>query len=131
MNEPLKEIMTTELITIAPDTPLKKAREILGTYRIHHLPIVNENNVLLGLVTTWDLFKLEMSPAEYADIPVSEIMTTHLAVLGPEDKIGSAAELFLEHLFQAVPIVDEDRHLLGIVTMFDILKFCFYKTYDY
>ncbi len=130
MNEPIKSIMYGELITINPDDTLGKAREILGTYRVHHLPIV-EGDKLVGLVTTWDLFKMEMSPADYATIPVKNIMTTHLAVLGPDDKVGSAAELFLEHMFQAIPIVEEDHKLIGLVTMFDVLRYCFYKEYDH
>lgn len=130
MNEPIKSIMMTELMSIGPDETLGKAREILGTYRVHHLPIV-EGEKLVGLVTTWDLFKMDMSPKDYASIPVKNIMTTHLAVLTPEDKVGSAAELFLEHMFQAIPVVDKDYHLKGMVTMFDVVRYSFYKEYDH
>ncbi len=130
MNEPVKSIMMTELFTMGPEDTLGKAREILGTYRVHHIPIV-DNEKLVGLITTWDLFKMDMSPNDYASIPVKNIMTTHLAVLGPDDKVGSASELFLEHMFQAIPVVDADRKLMGLVTMFDVLRYSFYKEYDH
>jgi CBS domain-containing protein len=51
-----------------------------------------------------------------------------VATLEPQDKIGSAAELFLENLFHAVPIVKDDE-LQGIVTSFDIIKYTFHKEY--
>ena len=55
-------------------------------------------------------------------------MTKHVATLEPEDKVGSAAELFLENLFHAVPIV-KNNELKGIVTSFDIIKYTFNKEY--
>jgi len=55
-------------------------------------------------------------------------MTKHVATLEPEDKVGSAAELFLENLFHAVPIV-KDGVLQGIVTSFDVIKYEFHKEY--
>jgi CBS domain-containing protein len=127
MNEPLSSIMTTKLLTIGPDEFLSKAREILTTNRIHHLPVV-EGKRLVGVVTTYDLFKLSYHPDELTDIPVRKVMTSHLATLEPTDKVGSAAELFLEHLFHAVPIV-KDGELVGIVTSFDVMKYEFKKEY--
>ena len=55
-------------------------------------------------------------------------MTKKIATLTPSDKIGSAAELFLEHLFHAVPIV-ENGELVGIITSFDVMKYEFQKAY--
>jgi CBS domain-containing protein len=127
MNEPLSSIMTTQLYTVGPDETLDKVREILVTKRIHHLPVV-EGKRLAGLVTTYDLFKLTYHPNELAGIKVSQVMTSHLATLEPSDKIGSAAELFLENLFHAVPIV-RNGELVGIVTSFDVMKYEFRKEY--
>ena len=55
-------------------------------------------------------------------------MTKRLATLEPDEKIGAAAEVLLEHLFHAVPIT-LDGDLVGIVTTFDILKYEFSKEY--
>lgn len=128
MNEPLSTIMTRDIITLKPEETLEAVKVILRTRRIHHLPVVDDDGQLLGIVSTYDLFKLEANPSEYAGITVRDIMTTGVAVLEPSDKIGAAAEVFLEHLFHAVPIV-ENGHLMGIVTSFDILKYEFKKEY--
>lgn len=129
MNEPISSIMTTKLFTVAPTDSLHVAREILTKHRIHHLP-VTDGKKLVGLVTTYDLFKLSYHPDELAHVKVSDIMTRKLATLEPHDKVGSAAEIFLEHLFHAVPIV-KDGELVGIVTSFDVMKYEFKKAYPH
>ncbi len=91
MNEPLSTIMTTELITVGPQDTLAKAAELLSTRRIHHLPVV-EGKKLVGLLTTYDLFKIKHPQSEYAQIKVADVMTKKLATLEPKDHIGTAAE---------------------------------------
>jgi CBS domain-containing protein len=127
MNEHLSSIMTTRLLTVRPMDSLNTVREILVKNRIHHVPVV-EGKKLVGLVTTYDLFKLSYHPDELDEIKVRDVMTTKLATLEPHDKVGTAAELFLEHLFHAVPIV-KDGVLVGIVTSFDVIKYEFMKEY--
>ena len=127
MNEPLSSIMTRKVITASPDDKLQVARDIFRTNRVHHLPIVNGSN-LLGIITTYDIFKRVESKDDYERLMIKDIMTTHVATLEPEDKIGSAAELFLENLFHAVPIV-KNGELQGIVTSFDVIKYEFHKEY--
>ncbi|MCF8238155.1 MAG: CBS domain-containing protein [Saprospiraceae bacterium] len=128
MNEPLSTIMTTELITIGPQDTLAKAQELLSTRRIHHLPVV-EGKKLVGLLTTYDLFKLKYSNLEFPSVKVADVMTKKLATLEPADHIGTAAEIFLAHLFHAIPIV-LGGELKGIVTTHDLLKYSFKKEYS-
>ncbi len=128
MNELVPAIMTTDVITLGPDNTLGEAREILLKKRIHHLPIV-EGKRLVGIVTTWDFFKLGKSVEEYSDLKIRAIMTTRVATLDPGQHIGAVAETLLEHLFHAVPIVNDYRELLGIVTATDILRYEYGKEY--
>ena len=128
MNEFVPAIMTTNVITLGPDNTQGEAREILLNRRIHHLPIV-EGRKLVGMVTTWDMFKLGKSVEEYAQMKIREIMTTRLATLDPGQHIGAVAETLLEHLFHAVPIVNDHRELLGIVTATDVLRYEYRKEY--
>jgi CBS domain-containing protein len=129
MNEPLSTIMTRDLITLSPDDTLEKANELLRTKRIHHLPVV-DGDTIVGLITTYDLYKRGLSKDAYHTVKASELMTTKLATLEPGDKIGTAAEIFLAHLFHAIPIVEEGHKLVGIVTTHDLLKYCFKKEYE-
>lgn len=129
MNEPLSLIMTRNVITADQNDSLTVARNIFLKNKVHHLPIVNGSS-LVGILTTYDLFRLNGTNKErnYDDIAIKDVMTTHIVTLEPEDKIGSAAELFLENLFHAVPIV-KDGELQGIVTSFDVIRYEFMKEY--
>lgn len=127
MNEPLSSIMTKNVIVAGPDDKLSVARDIFKQNRVHHLPIVRGTE-LLGILTTYDMFKLVDLGTNYDKVIIKDVMTKHVATLEPEDKVGSAAELFLENLFHAVPIV-KNNELKGIVTSFDIIKYTFNKEY--
>lgn len=128
MNEPLHTIMSAQVVTLSPGSTLGEAREIFMTKRIHHIPIV-DGKKLVGLITSWDIFKLGLSAVAYQDMRVSEVMTTHLAALEPDQHIGAAAEVLMEHLFHAVPIVNDKWELLGIVTTYDVLRYEYLKEY--
>jgi acetoin utilization protein AcuB len=127
MNEPVSTIMTTKLFTVAPHDKLSKVKELLQNHRIHHIPVV-DGTQLVGIVTTGDLFWLGRSFDDYPNIEVQEVMTRKIATLEPDDKVGSVAEVFLEHRFHCIPVC-ENGNLLGLVTMHDILKYEFNKEY--
>ena len=127
MNELGQSHMTTDVITLGPENTLGEAREILLRKHIHHLPIV-EGRKLVGMVTSWDFFKLGMSAAESKDMRLKEIMTTKVATL-EADQHRAAAEVLTQHLFHAIPIVNEHHELLGIVTSTDIVRYEHTKEY--
>jgi CBS domain-containing protein len=128
MNEPLRTIMTSEVVSLRSDNTLGDVREILLKKRIHHVPIVDDE-VLVGLVTSWDIFKLGLEVEDYQKMKVSQVMTRRLATLEPDDHIGAAAEVLMEHLFHAIPIVDNKNRLQGIVTSYDLLRYQYRKEY--
>ena len=128
MNEAVSTIMTKELITVEPKDSLSMVLEAFKSKKIHHLPVV-EDGKLAGLITTSDLMWLNRSFKDYDSIKVSDIMTRKLATLEPTAKIGTAAEIFLENWFHALPIVDENDLLVGIVTSFDVLRYNYKKAY--
>lgn len=128
MNEAVKTIMTTKLITVSPSSNLAQVRELFLKHKIHHLPVV-ESRKLVGILTTYDLWKNKIAPEDYKKALVREFMTSAVAKIGPLDKIGTAAEIFLDNRFHALPVVDEQNQLLGIVTSFDVLLYEFRKEY--
>lgn len=128
MNEPVSAIMVRNLKTVGPNDTLQDVKELLINHRIHHVPVVDGNNHLLGIITTYDLFKLGVDHKDYPNTKVVNVMTKILATIEPNDKVGTAAEVFMEHLFHALPVVD-DKKLVGIVTSFDILRYEYEKEY--
>jgi len=128
MNELVHTHMTKDVTTLGPDSTLGEARDILIGKHIHHIPIL-EGKKLVGMVTSWDLFKLGKSVAEYQNMKVKEIMTTKVATLDPDQHLGAVAEVLTRHLFHAVPIVNDEHELLGIVTSTDIIRYEHTKEY--
>jgi acetoin utilization protein AcuB len=130
MNEYVRSIMTTNDVTLQPNDSLAKAREVFLKNRTHHIPVLNGKK-LVGILTSWDIFKLGNSAAECANMAISEVMTTKIAVLDPDQHIGAAAEVFMEHLFNAVPIVNDEHEYLGMVTTYEVLKYEYEKEYPH
>ncbi|MCP3930358.1 MAG: CBS domain-containing protein [Bacteroidetes bacterium] len=128
MNEPLSSIMTTDVITIESTDTLLKAKELLFQNDIQHLPVV-EGKKLVGIISYHDLAKINVRIEEYDTILVKNFMTSKIATLEPHEKIGAAAQVFLENLFHGIPIVNERKELIGIVTTHDVLRYEFNKEY--
>ena len=127
MNEPIKSIMTRNPVSLPVESSLADVMRVFANQRIHHLPVV-DNKRLVGLITTYDLWRQDTPFENYANIKVTDVMTRRLAKISPDDKIGTAAELFLDKRIHALPVVEEGV-LVGIVTSFDVLRYEFKKEY--
>jgi len=117
LNEPVHTIMTRNLITVKPEDFLSTVRQTFMNNSLHHLPVV-EGEKIVGILTTYDLWKNEIAPENYSTAQVKEIMNTNIAKISPTDKIGTAAEVFLSNKFHALPVVDENNLLLGKPILF-------------
>ena len=119
--------MTTELITLLPTANLAEARELMHRHKIHHLPVVNDNNTLIGLVTLTNLLAATDSvlrdpdnSIRPEDVIVKDIMVTDVATVDEHASLRQAA-LFLEkHRIGCLPVVT-DGMLKGIITETDFV----------
>lgn len=125
---PVSTIMTKDLITISPNDPIEVISKIFGTKRIHHLPVI-EDGQLVGIVSKSDyLFfrrgysqETQMDDQRIKKHKASEIMIKGIAKLEPSDRINVALEIFKENILHAIPVV-EDGKLRGIITPLDIIR---------
>jgi len=123
----LETIMTTDLVTVAPNGSLAEARELMQQHRIHHLPVVDNDANLVGLLTLTDVLNAtdsklrnQDSRIHAADICINEVMVTEVATVSPQASLRQAA-LFLEkHKIGCLPIV-ADGKLRGIITDTDFV----------
>ena len=129
MNERLSSIMTKNVVTVKSDDSLEVVKKLLFEKHFHHLPVVDDDNKLCGIVTSWDLIKKNIRFEDYGGLKVHDVMTKKVVKLGPKELVGAAAMIFLKHLFHGLPIVDDNGALVGIVTTHDILKYEFKKEY--
>jgi len=109
--------MIVEPITLRPQDKIYKALELMKKYRISGLPVTDENNKLVGILTNRDIrFESRL------DIPVSEVMTKELVTVPVGTSLEEAEKLFHKHKVEKILIVDENYHLKGLITYKDILK---------
>jgi acetoin utilization protein AcuB len=126
----IRELMTTDLITVRPDTPIFEARALMLKERIRHLLVTNGDH-LAGIVTDRDIRLNLPSPATslsvwevnylLARLTVSQVMTKNVITVTPEGDPREAAAVMLEHKIGALPVLDGQR-LVGIVTETDLLR---------
>lgn len=115
----ISTLMTTQLVTVTIHTPVAVALGLLTKHNIHHLPVLDPEQKLVGMLSHADFLKL---PDRGAGLhTVREIMSTHLAKLEPTDTIRTAANLFALNKFHALPVVEEER-LVGILTTLDLIR---------
>ncbi len=131
----IREIMTTNLVTVTPTEKAKRIKEVFESNGFHHIPVVDTGENLVGIISKEDFFKVSYilsmqttgrtwSEKEYESLRAQDFMTEYPLFLDPDDTLGLAADIFLANKFHALPIV-EDGRLLGLVTTHDLLKFSF------
>jgi acetoin utilization protein AcuB len=141
MNRPVSDIMTKKLITVLPTDPLQMVNDIFEKHNIHHIPVVRHLD-MVGIISKTDFYQAihgaRLESAEEAEsynkelfvkFKAEDLMTKHVVKIGPEDKIGTAAEIFLENYFHAIPVVNDENELVGIVSSYDIVKLFFQEAY--
>lgn len=123
----LDAIMTTDLITVAPTANLARVRELMQEHRIHHIPVVGDNDALVGLVTltnvlaaTDSILRNTDNRIHATDVRIKDIMVTEVATVDEHASLRQAA-LFLEkHRIGCLPVVTEGK-LRGIITDTDFV----------
>jgi CBS domain-containing protein len=128
MNEQIRSIMTKSVVSVSPETTLSEVKDLFKKQRVHHIPVVKDTK-LVGLITTYDLWKLNKPQESYKQIRAAEVMNTNVCKISPIDKVGTAAELLMDRRFHALPVVNLRGELKGIVTSFDVLKYTLNKEY--
>jgi acetoin utilization protein AcuB len=128
----VKSWMTTDVITAGEDTPMMKASILIKEKKIRCLPVVNKRGKLVGIVTDNDLRDASPSKATTLDmyelnyllstINLSSIMTKNLVFVKPDETIEFAAILMLENKISALPVINHNGSLVGIITQTDIFK---------
>jgi CBS domain-containing protein len=120
----INRIMTTDPVTTSPDHSVGSAIELLSSRDIHHLPVV-EDGVLVGMLSTADLLKLHVlkeRPNALAAIRVRQVMVPDPITLGVFADLVDVARALSDGSFHALPVVEADNVLVGIVTSTDLVN---------
>ncbi len=115
-----RDIMTEQLVTIRPTATVREAVELLLSKEISGLPVVDENDRLVGIITEFALMAVAYE-IDVLDEPVSQHMTTELLTIDVEDSVRKVADLCVVHRVRRVPVL-ENGHLVGLIARRDVLK---------
>jgi acetoin utilization protein AcuB len=124
--------MTKSPVTVTADTNMMRAGKMMKEKNIRRLPVIDEDNLVIGIVTDRDIKQASPSEATTLDIhemyylmseiKVKDIMTLNPITLTPEDTIERAALLMLSEKVSGFPIVDSNKKLVGLITEYDVFK---------
>jgi IMP dehydrogenase len=109
--------MIVEPITLRPQDKIGKALEVMREHRISGLPITDETNKLVGILTNRDIrFESRLN------LPIEKIMTKDLVTVPVGTSLEDAEKVFHKHKIEKLLVVDKANHLKGMITYKDILK---------
>ena len=133
MADPVKvrDLMSTDLVTLTEDETLAHAQRCMARGRIRHLPVIRGRR-LVGLLTHRDLLAAsfsifaEVDPGEqrrvFVTVPVVDAMHRDVTTVGQEISVAQAARILLKNKYGCLPVVDDNGDLVGIVTEADFLR---------
>jgi IMP dehydrogenase len=109
--------MISNPITLRKDAIVKDALKMMRDYSIGGIPIVDENNHLIGIVTNRDL-RFERNIKR----PITEVMTKEVITAPQHTDFEQAADILQQHRIEKLPVVDKQGRLVGLITYRDIIK---------
>lgn len=129
----VRQSMARKVITINKEAGIFDAQEKMAEHRIRHLPVVDADNRLIGIVTDRDVrsalpYRLFEDPAnkegkeKLAGLKIGDIMTANPRTISPGDTIQDALLLLEEIRVGALPVVDVNNRLEGIISVRDLMR---------
>lgn len=147
MTKTVADVMSRNLVTIAPEAPLSDVIRLLAEHRISGLPVINGSGKLVGVISETDLMWKETgatppayimfldsviyleNPARYErDLhkvlgqTVADVMSANPITIAPEKSLREAARLMHEQSIHRLPVLDEQEQVVGILTRGDIVR---------
>lgn len=127
----IRDLMTTDMVTLERGETLDIADSIMNLGRIRHLPVLDGDGRLCGIVSQRDLFRGALGTAlgvKVSDqhrllrtLRIEDVMTSDLLTARPDDSLHHAAALMLKHKIGCLLVVEGDR-LVGLVTESDFVR---------
>ena len=113
--------MITDPLTIRADATLEQLDKLCATYKVSGLPVVDEDEHLIGIITNRDMRFIESD--DYPTLHVSDVMTKDHLITGPSDITKADAHALLaKYKVEKLPLVDNSGRLTGLITVKDFVK---------
>ena len=132
-NLPIRDLMIRKVVSVCISEPFSAVYEKMENHHIRHLPVVDENGQLIGIITQRDLFRAH-PPRETEDgwvynldelnrLSIKHFMTRDPVTLKPEQTLHDALDIFVRDKYGAIPVITPDKQVAGIVSHSDLLRY--------
>jgi CBS domain-containing protein len=135
---PISRIMRTEFASLRATDRLDLADQIMKLGRVRHLPVLDPDGRIIGIVSNRDLleasltnvldFEREQRQSFLHSVDVAEVMTREVETIAPDAPLAAAASRLVGHRIGCLPVVRDDRVMVGLVTETDLLAAAFLGT---
>jgi CBS domain-containing protein len=133
-------VMTMEVVAVAEATPFKEVATLLARHRISGVPVVDDDEKVVGVVSETDLTirqaqadaesprllrrlsSVRRRSAKAAALTAGQLMSTPPVTVRADDSIARSARTMAQHRIERLPVLDEEDRLVGIVTRRDLLQ---------
>ncbi len=128
----VSDFMTEDVVTLRRDDEIALADDLMNLGRVRHIPVVDDDDALVGILTQRDLFRSALIQALGASrgrdralsgVRINMVMTTEVVTASPATSIRNAAELMHKQKIGCLPVL-LDGSLVGILTEADFVRAC-------
>ena len=117
----VEKYMSHTPVTIRDNTVYSKAFNIMQEKDLHHLPVVNEKNEVVGILTRRDL-QIAAQHFREAPVEVSDVMHTQVVTISPDEPLVVAARQMIDKRIGGLPVLDDNGKMVGILTETDLFR---------
>ncbi len=128
--EPVSHIMSSNLITVNVNTPLRETRDLFAENKVRHIPVVSGDK-LIGILSYTDIMRISFGgnfeqdnadEAIFDMLSINQVMKSNVRTVSPNDTVKEVAEILTKVEFHALPVTENDK-LVGIVTTTDVIQY--------
>jgi acetoin utilization protein AcuB len=117
----VRDRMSAHPVTVRSDADYKAALMLMQEHALHHVPVLDAGRKLVGIVAERDLLLAATRHLQSA-IEVADVMRENVTVARPDMPIAEAATLMVELRIGALPVIDGNEHVIGVITETDIFR---------
>jgi CBS-domain-containing membrane protein len=124
MSWTVADVMSKDPVTVGPSTSFKACANIMRIHELSAVPVVDRDCRIVGIVSEADLLAREARPVrgKAKAMKAAELMTADLVTTTAGSPLSTAASLMFQHHVKVLPVVDPQRHVVGVVSRAQVLK---------
>lgn len=129
MESTAREIMSSEILTVRPETTIEEALRMLVNNRVTGLPVVDGKGVMIGVVSEYDLLaQISETKSANPDVFKEQIrFTKEVQSIDESATFEEIAPIFVKAKIRRLPVVDSKGKLIGIITRRDMMRIYYYR----